>query len=349
MPFDKNQKSNRMGKLKYYCQMCNKQCWDANGLKNHSDSDSHKAQMKLYLENPLKYVEEFSEKFQEQFIEALRDLSKGDWITAQEVYKYIVADNNHVHMNATRWTTLTEFLDHLEKSGILHKRSGEKGGVDIRFIDLDGEKRIEREQLEQKRRLERQQEIEARENDKRMRLVMEAQASMSTSSLPTQISRADPSSKIQISLSGFKRGQLQPVVQGASDSTHTISQGSYNINANPQVVADSSRMSTGCVVKIKSGAHREDKGTVKAVTQDSCRIELVKSPDTVVWIPHSEIETVIPSLNRIVKIVKQGISRTGELGILYSVDVEKGTASVIFGADEPEDFKFDDICKVVTS
>jgi DNA/RNA-binding protein KIN17 len=306
--------------------------------------------MKLYLENPQKYVKEFSEKFQDQFLETLEELSKGEWITAQEVYKYIVADTNHIHMNATKWANLTEFLEYLEKSGLVNKRVHEKGGFEIKFIDLERDKLIGIEKLEQKRRLDKQQEIENRESDKRMKLVLEAQEAQGSRSGPTQLNRADASAKIQISLGGSRLGQplkigtlIRPANQNnnASQSSNSKSENIAN-KTSPWACVD-------CIIKIKSGSHDGQKGIVKSVTDDSCRVELIKAPDTVVWVPHTEIETVIPSLNRIVKVVVQGVQRTGEMGILCDVDVEKGTASVMFGADEPEEFKFDHICKVVDS
>ena len=44
-------KSRGLQKLKFYCQMCEKQCRDQNGLKQHATSESHMRQMKIFTSN----------------------------------------------------------------------------------------------------------------------------------------------------------------------------------------------------------------------------------------------------------------------------------------------------------
>ena len=45
-------KSKGLQKLRWYCQMCQKQCRDENGFKCHLTSESHKRQMMVFGENP---------------------------------------------------------------------------------------------------------------------------------------------------------------------------------------------------------------------------------------------------------------------------------------------------------
>ena len=40
-------------------------------------------------------------------------------ICAQVVYNEYIADRHHVHMNSTKWLTLSEFVQHLGESGEL--------------------------------------------------------------------------------------------------------------------------------------------------------------------------------------------------------------------------------------
>ena len=54
-------KSKGLQKLRWYCQMCGKQCRDENGFKCHLSSDSHKRQMMVFGEAPDRVVEGFSE------------------------------------------------------------------------------------------------------------------------------------------------------------------------------------------------------------------------------------------------------------------------------------------------
>lgn len=45
-------KAKGLQKLRWYCQMCNKQCRDENGFKCHQTSESHKRQMLVFGQAP---------------------------------------------------------------------------------------------------------------------------------------------------------------------------------------------------------------------------------------------------------------------------------------------------------
>ena len=45
-------KAKGLQKLRWYCQMCQKQCRDENGFKCHQNSESHKRQMEVFGQNP---------------------------------------------------------------------------------------------------------------------------------------------------------------------------------------------------------------------------------------------------------------------------------------------------------
>jgi DNA/RNA-binding protein KIN17 len=55
-------------------------------------------------------------------------------IRANQVYQEYIADKSHLHMNSTRWVTLTEFVKHLGRSGIAKVDETEKGWF-IAWID----------------------------------------------------------------------------------------------------------------------------------------------------------------------------------------------------------------------
>jgi DNA/RNA-binding protein KIN17 len=50
------------------------------------------------------------------------------------VYQEYIADKQHIHMNSTRWVTLTEFVKHLGRTGVAHVDENEKGWF-IAWID----------------------------------------------------------------------------------------------------------------------------------------------------------------------------------------------------------------------
>ena len=53
---------------------------------------------------------------------------------ANNVYQEYIQDKQHLHMNSTRWVSLTEFIKHLGRSGIAHVDETEKGWF-IAWID----------------------------------------------------------------------------------------------------------------------------------------------------------------------------------------------------------------------
>ena len=64
-------KAKGLGQLKFYCQMCQKQCRDQNGFKCHLTSESHLRQMELFAQNPEHYLEALSQEFEESFLTLL--------------------------------------------------------------------------------------------------------------------------------------------------------------------------------------------------------------------------------------------------------------------------------------
>jgi hypothetical protein len=53
-------KSKGLQKLRWFCQMCQKQCRDQNGFKCHTTSESHQRQLLMFGENPGQFLYNFS-------------------------------------------------------------------------------------------------------------------------------------------------------------------------------------------------------------------------------------------------------------------------------------------------
>lgn len=130
-------KSKGLQRLRWYCQMCEKQCRDANGFKCHVQSESHVRQMNLVGENPQKYIQGFSNDFQRDFISLLRTAHGEKAISANKFYQEYIRDKEHIHLNATRFPSLTEFVKHLGREGICVVKEGEdeKDGLMIAWRD----------------------------------------------------------------------------------------------------------------------------------------------------------------------------------------------------------------------
>ena len=121
-------------KLRFYCQICEKACRDENGFKCHCASEAHQRQMLLVAENPDKYVGSYTREFQQEFVKLLSRRHGTKRVLANQVYQEYISDRNHLHMNATRWNTLSDFVKHLGKEGICHVEETEKGWY-ITWID----------------------------------------------------------------------------------------------------------------------------------------------------------------------------------------------------------------------
>ncbi|EUB56701.1 DNA/RNA-binding protein KIN17 [Echinococcus granulosus] len=131
-------KSKGLQKLRWYCQMCQKQCRDENGYKCHTNSESHHRQMKIFMENGGKFISGFSSEFLKGYLDIVRRQFGGKRVHANVVYQEYIKDKEHIHMNATRWHSLTGLCLWLGKQGICRVDETEKGWY-IEYIDRDPE------------------------------------------------------------------------------------------------------------------------------------------------------------------------------------------------------------------
>ena len=129
-------KAKGLQKLRWYCQMCQKQCRDENGFKCHTMSESHQRQMQMFSENSTKFMDEFSREFEEGMMEIIKRKARSQRQNANQMYRDYIADKQHFHMNATIWETLTDFVMYLGRSGKCEVDETEKGWF-VTYIDRD--------------------------------------------------------------------------------------------------------------------------------------------------------------------------------------------------------------------
>ncbi|KAI0819240.1 domain of Kin17 curved DNA-binding protein-domain-containing protein [Trametes gibbosa] len=127
-------KAKGLQRLRWYCQVCSKQCRDENGFKCHAQSESHLRQMLVVGESAGKHIADFSSQFQHDFVQLLSRRFGTKRVKANSVYQEFIQDRTHLHMNATRWVTLTEFVKHLGRTGVARVDETEKGWF-IAWID----------------------------------------------------------------------------------------------------------------------------------------------------------------------------------------------------------------------
>ena len=145
-------KSKGLQKLRWYCQMCQKQCRDENGFKCHTMSESHQRQLLLFADNSRKYLDDFSYEFEKCFLQLLKRQFGTKRVHANVVYQEYIRDRNHTHMNATRWTSLTGLCKYLGRKGKVIADETEKGWF-ITYVDRDPETIERQEALAKKQKM----------------------------------------------------------------------------------------------------------------------------------------------------------------------------------------------------
>ncbi|KAF9407652.1 hypothetical protein BGZ94_002613 [Podila epigama] len=146
-------KAKGLQKLRWYCQICEKQCRDENGFKCHVASESHQRKILLVAESPEKYINNYSAEFQSDFMKLLSTRYGTRRVHANLVYQEFIADRTHLHMNSTKWATLSEFVMHLGKEGLAMVDETAKGWF-ITWIDNSPKTLARQEAIAKKERME---------------------------------------------------------------------------------------------------------------------------------------------------------------------------------------------------
>lgn len=162
-------KAKGLQKLKFYCQMCSKQCRDENGFKCHLTSDSHLRNMSIFRDNASGIMDDFSSEFEKSYVETLRRRHGTQRMNANNVYQEVIMDKHHVHMNSTKWATLTDFVQYLGKKGICIVEETERGWY-VTYIERDPALLARQEALKKKAEADKREEKLAAERREVMRM-----------------------------------------------------------------------------------------------------------------------------------------------------------------------------------
>ncbi|KAI3397899.1 hypothetical protein diail_10068 [Diaporthe ilicicola] len=190
---DRSTKLKGLGRLRWYCTPCSKQCRDENAFKQHTLSESHVRNIDAIGSNLGQTVEQFSQQFRSDFLNLLRLNHREKSIQINRFYQTYIADRNHIHLNATRWHSLTDFAKWLGREGLCRVEEKDDG-IYVAWIDTSPEALQRATLLDKKLREEaagrRQEERQLEEQVKRAQA--QAQAKPSTSPLPTQPTSPTP-------------------------------------------------------------------------------------------------------------------------------------------------------------
>ncbi|KAI0471879.1 domain of Kin17 curved DNA-binding protein-domain-containing protein [Xylariaceae sp. FL0804] len=156
-------KAKGLQRLRWYCQVCERQMRDENGFKQHTLSEGHVRQMLLIGEDPKKYINDYSAQFLKDFTQLLRTSHGEKSVHINHFYNNYISNKEHVHMNATKWPSLTEFAKHLGRESICRVEETEKG-IHIAWIDdspeaLRRKDAVRRKEMQDKGDEEREQKM----------------------------------------------------------------------------------------------------------------------------------------------------------------------------------------------
>lgn len=380
-------KAKGLQKLRWYCQMCQKQCRDENGFKCHTMSESHQRQLLLLAEDVDKYMDTFSKEFQDTFLKLLKRQFGTRRVRANQVYQDYISDRHHTHMNATQWETLTEFVKWLGKEGHCKVDETEKGWF-IAYIDRDPDT-IERqkaaaakEKMEMDDEERRTKLLERQIERERARKVDEPEPVF------TELKRDKEEEKVTFLMPAAKKKESDPGPSGAmqlrsiglpnpimsaslmqkekkkekekaKESQKRKSALEEIMEMEEQKKMKISRkdnwIAKGIVVKImtkKVGEkYYKKKGTIKDIKNLFVAVIKMSDGGDVLKVDQEHLETVIPAIGKTVLIVN-GAYR-GARASLVSLD-EKTFSVAVELKDGPHRGKridripYEDICKVDT-
>lgn len=145
----------------FYCQLCRRQCLDQHGFALHAKSQSHMRNLEDKLAqhggDAEKLLRTFSDEFERAFLLKLKSAHGEKLVGLNSCYQEYITDKDAVHLNATRWTSLTRFAIHLRDSGKCRLENVDNGSGEKWLI---GYKREPTRREGEKQDLEKQELLE---------------------------------------------------------------------------------------------------------------------------------------------------------------------------------------------
>lgn len=375
-------KAKGLQKLRWYCQMCQKQCRDENGFKCHTMSESHQRQLLLFADNSRKYMDEFSYDFSKGFMEILRRQFGTKRVAANRVYQEYISDRNHLHMNSTRWVTLTGYVRYLGKVGKCIVDETEKGWF-ITYIDREPDTIAKEERRNKKIRMDKDDEERAAEFIEKQVKLAEERASTSKEVVYTDLKREnDEKISLDMKLEPLKPKMSAEVVplnkllkRSVTDDTSSIcsfkstassSKKTKKLSAIEELMQQEETkkekmnrkdfwITEDIVVKVMTKSLGDDFYKQKAVIVEvkDKYTAVVKLLDTgkKLKLDQEHLETVIPAIGKLVRIVN-GAYR-GEKATLETLDEKRFCVDVVIASGllmgrQLKGIQYEDVCKLHT-
>lgn len=369
-------KAKGLQKLRWYCQMCQKQCRDENGFKCHTMSESHQRQLLLFADNSKRIIDDFSFEFAKEYLQILRRQFGTKRVNANRVYQEYISDKNHLHMNATRWVTLTGFVKWLGRTGKCIVDETEKGWF-ITYVDRDPDTIAREEKKLRKQKMDKDDEERMMDFvEKQVQLAKEKGNSIEepiytdlvrdNEEEPLKLDlKLKPTAKPDVSIPIFKQ-----MKRSFDDTQSTISSiKRFKTESRKKTALDEIKeleeskkeknnrkdywITEGIVVKIMTKSLGEEfykqKGVIREVKDKYIAIVKLVESGKKVKMDQEHLETVIPALGKLVKVVNGGYR--GQTATLNAVDernfcAEITIASGLLMGRTVKGVEYEDICKL---
>lgn len=157
--------------------------------------------MLLVGEDPKKYINDYSNQFQKDFLQLLRTSHGEKKVNLNHFYQEYIHNKEHVHMNSTKWPSLTEFAKFLGREGICRVEDDEKG-LHVAWIDNSPEALRRADAIRKKERQDRgdeeREQAAIKEQVKKAQLDAEGRGDHDPDDTEKELRRAD-GEKIKLS------------------------------------------------------------------------------------------------------------------------------------------------------
>lgn len=374
-------KAKGLQKLRWYCQMCQKQCRDENGFKCHTMSESHHRQLLLFADNASRYMDQFSKEFSHGYLNLLKRQFGTRRVPANRVYQEYISDRGHIHMNATIWLTLTAFVKWLGRTGQCVVDETEKGWY-VTYIDRDPETLAAQERKAKKQKMDKDDEERMMEFVEKQVEKGQQESNGQSETVKEPLTRVDNDTPLVLNMKINKKPKLLPIIKiekadKGSTSTETVSMIS-NIKSEESSKGymdketrsiksekhtskyskdEDSRegwLREGLMVKVITktlgNKYYKSKGIVQSVEKSNFvgKVKL-KSPEEVenhvIKLDQEYLETVIPAFGKQVMILWGKYK--GMMGVVYKLHIESYSIDVKLERDGiiVKNLPYEQICK----
>ncbi|KAK5130749.1 hypothetical protein LTR08_001694 [Meristemomyces frigidus] len=286
-------KAKGLQRLRWYCQSCEKQCRDENGFKQHTMSEGHVRAMLLVGEDPKKFINEYSTQFKRDFLHLLKTAHGEKKVHMNNFYQEYIRDKEHVHMNSTKWPSLTEFAKFLGREGACRVEEGERG-LEIQWVDDSAQAISRREDVKKKDRLAKgDEDMEARllqQQIKKAREAADRARTVEQQPLKDMVDATVEPVKVSLSL-GAKIAPKQnspPEGEAANASVQIESFSTADITLNPQSGIDT----------IPALADDDEEDAANALVEEAAQKDAPQPPKMSISLSGAKFKPVNPLMKK---------------------------------------------------